>query len=94
MDRAKEWQIANLEGLLDDPAGFARRLSLEILFQDMPSIEDAIDLTRQLSPEEVRAEALRVLRPDAARLFLQGPDLTEAERAEIRGIVRQYARGT
>lgn len=94
LDRAKEWQIANLEGLLDEPAGFARRLSLEVLFQDMPSVEDAIELTGRIRPEEIRAEALEVLRPEAARLFLQGPDLTEAARAEIRGILRQYARGT
>lgn len=94
LTRAKEWLVASLEGLLDDPGSLARRLALQALFQDMPPIEEAIRLTLDISSEEVRDAAAAVLRPEAGRLFLQGPRLEREERDEVRATLRQYARGT
>jgi len=92
--RAKEWQVASLEGLLDEPGSLARRIALEELFHDMPSLPEAIRLTETVTAGEVRAAAEAVLRPDQGRLFVQGPALDAGERADIRAILRQYARGT
>lgn len=94
LGRAKEWLVASLEGLLDDPGSLARRLALQALFQDMPPIDEAIRLTMDITPREVREAAATVLRPENARLFLQGPRLEREERDAVRATLRQYARGT
>ncbi|MGE5590811.1 MAG: M16 family metallopeptidase [Bacillota bacterium] len=92
--RAKEWQVANLEGLQDDPGSLARRIALEELFHDMPSLPEAIRLTQVVTAGEVRAAAAAVLNPDLGRLFVQGPALDAGERSEIRAILRRHSRGT
>lgn len=94
LERAKEWQVANLEGILDDPAGVARRLALQELFRDLPSVEAAIQLTESIEPADIQCEARAVLQPAAARLFVQGPGLDRQDRADIRALLREYARGT
>ncbi|MHB9145903.1 MAG: M16 family metallopeptidase [Symbiobacteriia bacterium] len=94
LERAKEWQVANLEGVLDDPAGIARRLALQELFQDLPPVDEAIRLTQSVEPIEIQQVARDVLLPGAARLFVQGPGLDREDQSEIRAVLRQYARGT
>lgn len=94
LDRAKEWQLASLEAVYDSAASLSQRLALRTLFGEMPSLEDALRLTREVRAAEVRAQAAQILLPNAARLFVQGPGLDAADRADVRQIIRQYARGT
>lgn len=81
--RAKEWRIASLESLLDDPESLSRRYAAGTLFGDYLPLQELIDLTAAVTARELQAVAREVFRA-APCLLLQGPQLSPAERARLR----------
>ncbi len=89
MDRAKEWRIASLESLLDDPDGLARRYAAGTLFGDYLALEDLAELTAAVTPEDILGIAQAAFREEGSCLLIQGPELQTAGRAELRALFRK-----
>lgn len=84
LKRAKEWRIASLESLLDDPEGLARRYAAGALFEDPLPLETLIDLTAAVTAEDLLAAARQAFGTTGPCLLIQGPELTPAARAALR----------
>lgn len=84
--RAKEWGIASLESILDDPESLGRRCAVGSLFGDEMPIHDLIEVINLISPEELIKAARDVFGGLGAYLLVQGPELSPAIKADLRGI--------
>lgn len=84
LKRAKEWRIASLESLMDDPEGLARRFAAGALFDDPLPLTTLIDLTAAVTPADLLAVARQAFNTPGPCLLIQGPELKPDVRAEIR----------
>lgn len=92
--RAQEWRVASLESVLDEPEALARRYACGALFGDEIPIERLIDLTLQVTPEDLLELCRDIFRaPDRpGYLLVQGPQLQRDARQELRAMLHERTR--
>lgn len=89
LTRAKEWRIASLESLFDDPENLGRRYASAALFGDELPLKELIDLSERTAPGELTAMARAIFSATGPCLLVQGPELPAKVKLEFRASMKR-----